>query len=293
MDMRFAVISDIHGNLAALQRILSDLEALESPVEVIVSTGDIVGHCPHPNEVIDLLRERDVEMVRGNYDEAVVGSRVSTGADYASRREQALDEAAVLWTRKRLTPENLEFLAGLPLDTRLRVSPSGRTAAKVRQTDDAVSEYRKNFFLGSLFGGAATQGPRMTRNRDARRVLFVHASPRDVVEYIYPGTARSILQTIAADADADVIVFGHGHLAFHEVVGGVALIGVGSAGRSRTGGTAEYGLIEITGAEIDVEFRNISYDVDREIRDLRSSGLPHEMADVLRHGSFPARQPAS
>lgn len=277
--MRFAVISDIHGNLAALESVLADIEALDPGVDRTVCAGDIVGHGAHPNEVIALLRSRDIDSVLGNYDDAVAGERVSTGADYATESAREVDYAAVRWTRQQLSPDSISYLQGLPREMRLFMSASGRTAVRAGKHDDATQEFRKSFFFGSMFRGGT--GRRMR----ARRVLLVHGSPRDTAEYIYPQTGKSILEVIAREAQAEVIIFGHTHISFHRVVGGTAFIGVGSVGRARAAqGTAEYAVVEVVGPEIEVEFRDVDYTVEAEARAIEGSGLPRSLADQLRSG---------
>ncbi|HEV3311306.1 MAG TPA: metallophosphoesterase family protein [Chloroflexota bacterium] len=339
--MRVAVISDIHGNLASLEAVLANIDAVEAEravkldeqlarkraereagnsgiaqpqsrrdqrqrpgpdevtslsepeenlnekLEATVCLGDMVGHAAHPNEVLDLLRDRKVEMVRGNYDEAAVGLRDATGADYASTREQEADRAAVRWTAEHLTAENAQFLKVMRTDARLQVTRSGRQLGPIRETPDPSKGQRSNILTGFFVGGAVARMGRSPRQIQPRTLLFVHGSPRDVVEYLYPGTATSILNAIAGGAKADMIIHGHSHLAYHRVAGSVAFVGVGSVGRSRTGGQAEYSILEIAGKDIDVETHIVAYDVEREIRDLDSSGLPRELAEVLRSGSFP------
>jgi Icc-related predicted phosphoesterase len=54
--MRFAVISDIRGNIFALQSVLSAIDSEPSRLDGIVCAGDLVGLGPNPNEVIDLLQ---------------------------------------------------------------------------------------------------------------------------------------------------------------------------------------------------------------------------------------------
>ena len=280
--MRFAVISDLHANLAATQAVLADIEALEFKTDVTICAGDIVGHSAHPNEVIALLRERNIETVRGNYDEVVTGMRITSGADYTTEREETIDLDAIRWTRENLTPESRRYLTELPRSARLHVSASGRTAFKASKDDEKISEYRKGFILGSLFGGlASTSGRRPIK---ARRVLLVHASPRDTVEYIYPGTAHSVLQTVSREAEAEVIIFGHTHQSYQQVVDGVAFINVGSVGRPRGGGAAEYAVIEIAGPEIEVEYKTVEYDIDAEVRDIGFTTLPQDVGEYLRSG---------
>ena len=67
--MKFAVIGDIHSNKYALESVLEDIK--ERNVDFIISTGDLVGYLPYPNEVIDLLRRHSVLSVKGNHDEFI------------------------------------------------------------------------------------------------------------------------------------------------------------------------------------------------------------------------------
>ena len=67
--MRFAVIGDIHGNIAALDAVLEDIDNRD--VDFTISTGDLAGYLPWAGEVIDRLRKRGVPVVMGNNDLAV------------------------------------------------------------------------------------------------------------------------------------------------------------------------------------------------------------------------------
>ena len=101
--MRILLLSDIHANLEALDACLAAAPSFDS----IVNLGDIVGYGASPNEVADRSRELGKLFVRGNHDKAATGL-------------MELDEfnpmaaAAALWTRSALTPQNLEWLRGLP-----------------------------------------------------------------------------------------------------------------------------------------------------------------------------------
>jgi predicted phosphodiesterase len=104
--MRIAILSDIHANLEALQAILGAL-ATEG-VDQIVCLGDIVGYNTNPAECIALLRGASALCIAGNHDRAVTRQTATDGfSDTAIR--------AIAWTRKRLTPEVIAWLAGLPL----------------------------------------------------------------------------------------------------------------------------------------------------------------------------------
>jgi diadenosine tetraphosphatase ApaH/serine/threonine PP2A family protein phosphatase len=101
--MRVAVLTDIHSNAPALE---AALEAV-GDVEQLWVLGDIVGYGPHPNEVVERLRELDAVAVQGNHDAAVLG-RITPGAF------NDLARAAVRWTAETVTPANLDWLAQQP-----------------------------------------------------------------------------------------------------------------------------------------------------------------------------------
>ncbi len=104
--MRFAVISDIHSNLAALQSVFKDIDA--RGVDHVYCLGDIVGYGPSPNECIQLVRERCTAVVMGNHDSGVLGKTPLTHFNEFGR-------SAIKWTKKEITPEHLLYLNSLPL----------------------------------------------------------------------------------------------------------------------------------------------------------------------------------
>lgn len=101
--MRYLLVSDIHGNLPALQSVLEDAPAFDA----IWCLGDLVGYGPNPNEVIKQLREFPLVSVVGNHDWGALG-RVDPYVFNADARH------ALLWTQTELTKENRRFLTELP-----------------------------------------------------------------------------------------------------------------------------------------------------------------------------------
>ncbi len=69
--MRYAILGDIHANLAALESVLEAVDA--EGIEAILQVGDVVGYGAAPSEVIRILRERNALVVKGNHDAACVG----------------------------------------------------------------------------------------------------------------------------------------------------------------------------------------------------------------------------
>jgi len=119
MPLRLALVSDIHGNIAALDAVLADIK--KQRPERIAVLGDHVFHGPHPGEVVDRLRalESDgAQIVGGNTDIAV------TDFDYTAAfpwMEQAPSSyrAAAEWAHDQLSDEQLAWLRGLPNERRV------------------------------------------------------------------------------------------------------------------------------------------------------------------------------
>lgn len=103
--MRYAVISDIHGNLEALQAALRYLDS--ERIDEYICVGDIVGYGANPNECVEIIRGLTDKVVVGNHDHAAIGlTDISYFNPYARQ--------AVLWTGQVLTPQNRDYLARLP-----------------------------------------------------------------------------------------------------------------------------------------------------------------------------------
>ena len=107
--MRYAIIADIHSNLAAFAAVLADIDH-RGGVDEIWCLGDVVGYGPDPHQCIELLRQHNPVCVAGNHDWAAVGK-----LNLAEFNPDAA--AACRWTAQQLTPEDTEYLENLPLVT--------------------------------------------------------------------------------------------------------------------------------------------------------------------------------
>ena len=103
--MKLAILADIHSNLEALEAAFEDLH--DQSVNVIYSTGDLVGYAANPNEVIDMLLQNQVKCIMGNHDYACINMR---GID----RMVSNAGKAIFYTKGVLTSGNLSFLKSLP-----------------------------------------------------------------------------------------------------------------------------------------------------------------------------------
>lgn len=103
--MKYAILSDIHANLEALQAVLDAIKKLH--VDKIICLGDLVGYNPNPVECIDLIRMENAESVLGNHDE--IACELDEPWNFNS-----LALKAVLWTRSKLGESEKAFLRNLP-----------------------------------------------------------------------------------------------------------------------------------------------------------------------------------
>ena len=107
--MRYAIFTDIHANLEALEVVLAKIDeiAQEKPIDQIWFLGDLVGYGPNPNECIARLRERTDVIIAGNHDWAAVGKIDLEDFSTAAR-------ISAEWTAEQLKEEHRTFLVNLP-----------------------------------------------------------------------------------------------------------------------------------------------------------------------------------
>ena len=103
--MRYAILSDIHGNLEALRAVLADCG---DAVDAVLCLGDTVGYGADPAACVELIGERAEATVAGNHEHAVTGRLDLRWFNTYAR-------AAAEWTRERLDDDHRAFLDALPL----------------------------------------------------------------------------------------------------------------------------------------------------------------------------------
>jgi predicted phosphodiesterase len=109
--MRFAIFSDIHANLEALEAVLQD--AQERHATNFVCLGDVVGYNANPHECVQRIRAMDCPIVKGNHDE-------QASLTESSRDFNELAEHAIEWTRANLDAADKEWLRDLRLERHVR-----------------------------------------------------------------------------------------------------------------------------------------------------------------------------
>ncbi|MDQ2867839.1 MAG: metallophosphatase family protein [Verrucomicrobiota bacterium] len=109
--MRFAIFSDIHANLEALETVLADARARNCTH--FVCLGDVVGYNANPKECLHIVRELDCPTVKGNHDEQASVPEIEPGFNDLALR-------AITWTREQLDEDNRAWLQNLKLERQVR-----------------------------------------------------------------------------------------------------------------------------------------------------------------------------
>jgi predicted phosphodiesterase len=230
--MRYALISDIHSNLPALEAVLAAIDSQED-VDAIYHLGDLVGYAPWPNETVALIRERRIEGIAGNYDSTVATDYMHCGCKAESPRAEELSQESYKWTRAHVSPKTKRTLGELPF--RMDIRPRG----------------------------GHTSRPQIT---------LVHGAPTLNTLYWTEDRPDSFclkMVRTAALREGDLIAFGHTHKPWYRQVGGVHFLNTGSVGKPKDGDwRAGYVLVEADDEIRSVEFVRVEYDVERAVRPL-------------------------
>jgi predicted phosphodiesterase len=242
----YAVISDIHGNLEALEAVLEDVP---DGVEEIYCLGDVIGYGASPNECCESVRSYEMPVISGNHDLAVTD--LSTNLAWFN----PVAAAAIQWTRDQLTPDNAEFLR-----TRPRMLQSEETLfvhGSVRDPDEYI------------LNGAV-----------ARENLAVLTADYPNVQVCFFGHTH--VKTVVPSPDGPS---SGSHDTLDLTSGGPYLVNPGSVGQPRDGDTfASYVLAENTQDETRISYRFVEYDVEKAQDKIRAAGLPGMLADRLALG---------
>lgn len=116
VELRIAVLTDVHGNMQALRAVLDDIER-RGPFDRLIAGGDYCLNGPDPAEAFDLVRERADVLLKGNTDRDIA-DHGADDPDHGNRKR-----AAIEWARGRIGAGRIAALEGLPFQE--RVEPPG------------------------------------------------------------------------------------------------------------------------------------------------------------------------
>jgi putative phosphoesterase len=135
--MVIAIISDIHGNLPALEAVLDDLRGRHP--DAIHCLGDLVGYGASPNEVVERIHRERIPTIMGNYDDGVGFDRDDCGCAYRDEEEKARGQRSLMWTRAHTTNDHKAFLRSFPSE--VRFDAEGRRILLVHGSPRRMNEY--------------------------------------------------------------------------------------------------------------------------------------------------------
>lgn len=135
--MRIGIISDIHGNLPALEAVLDDL--LPRQLDAIYCLGDLVGYAAFPNEVVARINAEGIPTIMGNYDDGVGFERDECGCAYTNPVDKDLGDQSLAWTKAHTTDEHKVFLRSFVKE--IRFEADGRRVLLVHGSPRRMNEY--------------------------------------------------------------------------------------------------------------------------------------------------------
>ena len=251
----YAVISDIHGNLEALEAVLADMPEGVGPIYCL---GDVIGYGASPNECCELVRGYEMPLITGNHDLAVTD--LSTDLAWFN----PVAAAAVEWTREQLSEENVQFLLSRPRMMQER---------------------------GLLFVHGSVRDPDeyIINTSSARENLDLLKAEYPNVDICYFGHTH--VKAIVPSPDGHERIAPNEPMDLGE--GGPYLVNPGSVGQPRDGDTfASYVLAEgrpeggLNGGpgKPRIAYRFVDYDIEKAQARIRAAGLPGMLADRLAAG---------
>ncbi len=242
--MRVAIISDVHGNLEALEEVLKAIDKIG--VDRIYCLGDIVGYNPNPSECIALLKERGIVSIKGNHERGVLDLVPLYYFNDMARK-------AVMWTRSVLSHEDMEFLRGLPESTKLS-SDIYMVHGSMRDPD--------GYILSELDAGREFYA---LEEAGGRILFFGHTH----VQGAFVPSGSGMYFTRFSEIDLKGV--------------SMALVNPGSVGQPRDmDPRAAFAIYD--GSEGSIRFFRVEYPVDRVVERIKEVGLLGWLGERLKKG---------
>ncbi len=240
--MKLAIISDIHGNYDAFQKVLADID--QSGGDRIISLGDNIGYGPEPDRVVQKIMARDIPSVQGNHELAVKDEEYLNWFNPVARKSliktsDLLSESSnkfVTELEPFLTLDDCRYVHGFPPDSPLIYMFQ-------------ASERRKKQIFEEI----------------PQRLCFIgHTHTLEIIGYDGNSMEYSDLPEGLTNLAGDKKY----------------MINIGSVGQPRdTNNDAKYVIWDSSADTIDVRF--ISYDIAAVVQKIKDAGLPAEHAQRL------------
>lgn len=244
--MRLAVLSDIHGNLVALEAALADLQALGGADHVWI-LGDLAALGPRPAECIRRVRALHEEL--GKEKSAIIGGNTD---------------------RYLVTGERLHTPSAKDAESFAQLAQSWQDRDTILNWGVAQLSYEDYELLRDICGretGLDVPG--------YGYVIGYHAVPGDDEIFINPDTPDEEALDALLDREGRLGIGGHTHRQMNRNLGRWRMVNVGSVGLSFDApGKVQWGLFTFENGDVHIDLRRIDYDVEAAVNDLHAAGHP-------------------
>ena len=222
--MKIAVISDIHGNIPALDSVVADLAAQQ--VDEVLVGGDLVGRGPQGSAVVQRIVAKGWPCIRGNHEDYLLQFRRHQVPDGWL---EADEWSASRWMAAELTDDDVSYIDALPFTITSQLEP---------------------------------------------RLRLVHGSPRSNNEGLGPWSSDAEIEEHFDSVAEPVLVCAHTHRPLEHYFDHGMVINVGSVGLPFNGDRrAQYAIFHVDGPDLQVEFRQVDYDLDDTLDIYESTGF--------------------
>lgn len=239
---RFAFIGGIYSNYPALVATLDDIR--RAGVDEIFFLGDLGAFGPHPDRVPELLRERSIRGIQGNYEESLATGATDCNCGYTDPRDNEYAQISYDYTAAKTSDEHKRWMGTLP--GQIRFEAGGRRFLLCHGSPRRINE----FLWESTSPDAFLE--RLCIEHDADVIVCTHSglhwqrelpSGRHVVN-------AGVIGRPANDGNRNVW----------------------------------YTIAEVDGSRLSVEFRAVDYDYERLAKEMEQERLPSEFVETVRTG---------
>lgn len=233
--MKYAIISDIHGNYIAMQNVLKD--AIKNRADAFIFVGDYLVSAPWPREVVETLQNmKHAFIVKGNEEQYLHIPEGNDGQFEISR-----------WSKRQLSAEQISWLDDLP--ERLDISD---------EICDIHIAHKSEEFIGTI--ECEHFHPYQIANRHYNEVVL-HEKMLSMINTVFDKDKEFLERQ--KQLPEGIYIFGHSHIQWHKEIAGHWYINPGSCGLpmdcEQFG--APYTLLTVDANHVSVEERRVRYDV--------------------------------
>lgn len=233
--MKYAIISDVHGNNIALQNILKDAKMNRADAYIFV--GDYCVCAPWPGEVVEVLQSmKNAFIVRGNEEHYLYTPEGNDGQFEISR-----------WCKHQLSTEQIEWLNQLP--ERLEVSDGAHNLHITHKSEEFIGTIECDNFHSYLIAA------------QHKNEIIPHEKMLTMINNILDKNKEFV--NVQRQIPKGIYIFGHSHIQWHKEIDGHLYINPGSCGLPLDCEefVAPYTLLTVDKDNVNIEERRVRYNV--------------------------------